>query len=128
MDGWGRRFLVVNPEGTVLPCHVAASLPGLAFENVRARSLAGIWEDSAGFNAYRGTSWMPEPCRSCERREKDFGGCRCQAFFLTGEASATDPACKLAPAHALIEAARAQARGADAPPLRYRSVRIAAAR
>ena len=109
MDGWGRRFLVVAPDGLVLPCHAAHTLPGLTFDSARSRSLADIWRDSAAFGAFRGEAWMPEPCRSCERRAIDFGGCRCQAFHLTGDARATDPACSLAPAHHLIEAARADA-------------------
>ncbi|MBI4635189.1 MAG: pyrroloquinoline quinone biosynthesis protein PqqE [Candidatus Rokubacteria bacterium] len=109
MDGWGRRFLLVSPTGQVLPCHVAHTLPGLTFENVKDRALEAIWRESAGFNAFRGEAWMPEPCRSCDRRAIDFGGCRCQAYHLTGNAAATDPACSLSPDHGLIEAARAQA-------------------
>jgi len=109
MDGWGRRFLVVSPEGLVLPCHAAHTLPGLTFDNVRDRPLGDIWRESPAFGAFRGEAWMPEPCRSCERRTVDFGGCRCQAYHLTGDAAATDPACSLAPAHGLIEAARAEA-------------------
>lgn len=109
MDGWGRRFLVVSPDGLVLPCHVAHTLPGLAWESVRDRPLVEIWRDSPAFNAFRGEAWMAEPCRSCDRRATDFGGCRCQAFHLTGNAAATDPACSLAPSHAVIEAARREA-------------------
>ena len=109
MDGWGRRFIVVSPDGLALPCHAAHALPGLRFENVRQRPLDAIWRDSAGFNAFRGEAWMPEPCRSCPRRAEDFGGCRCQAFHLTGNAAVTDPACSLAPDHGLIEAARREA-------------------
>jgi pyrroloquinoline quinone biosynthesis protein E len=109
MDGWGRRFLVVSPDGLALPCHLAHTLPGLRFDNVKDRPLAAIWNDSAGLNAFRGEAWMPEPCRSCDRRAIDFGGCRCQAYHLTGNAAATDPACALAPDHGLIEAARAAA-------------------
>ena len=109
MDGWGRRFLLVAPDGLVLPCHVAHTLPGLTFDNVRTRSLGDIWRHSEAFGAFRGEAWMPEPCRSCDRRTIDFGGCRCQAYHLTGDATATDPACSLAPAHSLIEAARAEA-------------------
>jgi len=127
MDGWGRRFVVVSPEGLVLPCHAAHTLPGLSFDNVRERSLADIWSGSPGFNAFRGEAWMPEPCRSCDKRTVDFGGCRCQAYHLTGDAAATDPTCTLAPSHALIETARGEAL-AEAPPLRYRSVKIAAVR
>lgn len=120
MDGWGRRFIVVSPEGEVLPCHAAHTLPGLTFENVRDRSLAEIWSGSPAINAFRGEAWMPEPCRSCDRRTLDFGGCRCQAYHLTGDASATDPACSLAPSHGLIETARAEAVGSAAA-LRYRA-------
>jgi pyrroloquinoline quinone biosynthesis protein E len=128
MDGWGRRFIVVSPDGLVLPCHAAHTLPGLAFDNVRERGLAAIWTESPGFNAFRGEAWMPEPCRSCDKRGVDYGGCRCQAYHLTGNAAATDPACTLAPSHALIETARGEALAGEAQPLRYRSVRIAAAR
>jgi len=128
MDGWGQRFIVVSPDGLALPCHAAHTLPGLAFENVRERNLAAIWSDSPGFNAFRGEAWMPEPCRSCDKRGIDFGGCRCQAYHLTGDAAATDPACTLAPTHGLIDAARSEAVIGDAPPLRYRSVKIAAMR
>jgi pyrroloquinoline quinone biosynthesis protein E len=128
MDGWGRRFIVVSPEGLALPCHAAHTLPGMRFDNVRERALAAIWSGSSGFNAFRGESWMPEPCRSCDRRGVDFGGCRCQAYHLTGNAAATDPTCTLAPSHALIESARGEALAGDGPPPRYRSVRIAVAR
>jgi pyrroloquinoline quinone biosynthesis protein E len=90
MDGWGRRFILVSPDGLVLPCHAAHTLPGLTFDNVRDRGLAEIWRDSPALNTFRGEAWMPEPCRSCDRRAIDFGGCRCQAFHLTGRAEATD--------------------------------------
>jgi pyrroloquinoline quinone biosynthesis protein E len=126
MDGWGRRFLLVSPDGLALPCHVAHTLPGLSFARVQDRSLAWIWRESAGFNAFRGEDWMPEPCRSCERRGTDFGGCRCQAFHLTGDASATDPACALAPRHDLVAAARAEA--AAGGPFTYRGPRGAPGR
>jgi len=128
MDGWGRRFIVVSPDGLMLPCHAAHTLPGLKFDNVRERSLAAIWSGSSGFNAFRGEAWMPEPCRSCDKRGVDFGGCRCQAYHLTGNAAGTDPTCVLAPSHALVETARGEALAGEAPALRYRSVRIAAAR
>jgi len=132
MDGWGRRFVLVSPDGLVLPCHLAHTLPGLVWESVRERSLAEIWRDSAGLNAYRGEAWMPEPCRSCERRTADFGGCRCQAYHLTGDAHATDPTCVLSPHHDLIEDARRDATAAAqypasaSPSLIYRSARISA--
>ena len=97
MNGWGRRQLTVDPVGDVLPCPTAREISSLRFENVRDRSLRAIWESSEAFNRFRGTSWMPEPCRSCDRRDVDFGGCRCQAFLLTGDATTTDPACSLSP-------------------------------
>lgn len=106
MQGWGHEFLTVTPSGTVLPCPAAAAIRSLRFENVRDRALDAIWRESPSFLAYRGTDWMPQPCRSCERRELDFGGCRCQAYLLTGDAGATDPACSLSPDHALIVAMR----------------------
>jgi pyrroloquinoline quinone biosynthesis protein E len=108
MDGWARRFIVVAPDGVVLPCHAARALP-LAFESIRLRPLRAIWSDNAGLRAFRGQDWMPEPCKSCDRRSIDFGGCRCQAFALTGDAAATDPACPLSPHHALVLAARGDA-------------------
>ena len=122
MDGWARRFIHMVPDGTVLPCHAAMSLPGLAFDNVRARPLAEIWRESAGLNAFRGDSWMEEPCKSCSRKAVDFGGCRCQAFALTRDARATDPACSLSPRHGIVEEARLVAkgaRGADGGERRY---------
>jgi pyrroloquinoline quinone biosynthesis protein E len=119
MGGWGQRTLVVSPDGRVLPCHAAASIPGLAFGNVLSQSLAECWRDAPGMNAFRGEAWMPEPCRSCPERVRDFGGCRCQAFALTREAGATDPACELAPHHGLILAAR---RAAEAAPAETRLV------
>jgi pyrroloquinoline quinone biosynthesis protein E len=97
MHGWGNRHLTVNPSGNVLPCPTAGEIKGMRFDNVRERSLAWIWAESTAFNQFRGTEWMPEPCRSCEFREIDFGGCRCQAALLTGDASVTDPACSLSP-------------------------------
>jgi pyrroloquinoline quinone biosynthesis protein E len=102
VGGWGRRSLNVTPAGKVLPCHAAESITGLEFWNVRDRSLADIWANSPAFNAFRGTAWMKEPCASCPRRELDFGGCRCQAFALIGDARATDPICHLAPDHARV--------------------------
>ncbi|ARQ00427.1 pyrroloquinoline quinone biosynthesis protein PqqE [Pseudorhodoplanes sinuspersici] len=99
MGGWGRRSLNVTPSGKVLPCHAAEVIPGLEFWNVREHSLADIWRLSPAFNAFRGTDWMAEPCRSCPKQREDFGGCRCQAFLLTGDAHATDPVCHLSPLH-----------------------------
>ena len=109
MDGWGRRFIVVSPDGLLLPCLLAHTLPGLSFGNVRERSVEELWSSSPGLATFRGEAWMPEPCRSCARRAIDFGGCRCQPFHLTGNAAATDPACSLSPDHGLVEAARTEA-------------------
>jgi PqqA peptide cyclase len=103
MGGWGRRTLLVNPSGKVLPCHAAEVIPDLAFDTVRERSLSWIWRESACFQRFRGDEWMPEPCRSCDRRDQDFGGCRCQALLLTADSTATDPACSLTPEHYLVE-------------------------
>jgi pyrroloquinoline quinone biosynthesis protein E len=97
MNGWGQRFLTVNSVGDVLPCQTAVEIPGLRFDNVRQHALHWIWHESEAFNQFRGTAWLPEPCQSCERREIDFGGCRCQAALLTGNAANTDPACSLSP-------------------------------
>jgi pyrroloquinoline quinone biosynthesis protein E len=109
MGGWGRRLMLINPSGKVLPCHAAEVIPGLTFENVQDQSLESIWRDSPSFQRFRGEEWMPEPCRSCDRRAEDFGGCRCQALLLAGDATATDPACSLAPAHHIVESALAEA-------------------
>lgn len=114
MGGWGRRLMLINPAGRVLPCHAAEVLPGMSFENVREKTLEWIWQDSASFRRFRGEDWMQEPCRSCERRSEDFGGCRCQAFLLTGDANMTDPACSLAPAHPLVEIAVREANASAA--------------
>jgi pyrroloquinoline quinone biosynthesis protein E len=103
VGGWGRRSLNVTPAGRVLPCHAAETIPGLEFWSVREHSLADIWASSPAFRAFRGTDWMQEPCASCPRRHEDFGGCRCQAFALTGDARATDPVCHLSPKHAMVE-------------------------
>jgi pyrroloquinoline quinone biosynthesis protein E len=113
MGGWGRRYIVVAPDGVALPCHNARSIAGLEWENVRAHALGDIWAHSAAFERFRGEAWMPEPCKSCDRRAVDFGGCRCQAFALTGDAAATDPACSLSPQHHLISTARTQAAAGD---------------
>jgi PqqA peptide cyclase len=119
MGGWGARSLNVTPSGKVLPCHAAESIPGLEFWSVRAHGLAEIWEHSPAFNAFRGTAWMQEPCASCPRREQDFGGCRCQAFALTGDAAATDPVCHLSPERARVTALAAVR---DEGPYIYRRV------
>jgi PqqA peptide cyclase len=119
MGGWGRRFLNVTPLGKVLPCHAAETLPGLRFPTVAEASLPDIWYHSPAFAHFRGTAWMAEPCRSCERREIDWGGCRCQAFALTGNAARTDPACSLSSDHLLLAVARHEAAG-PAPDFVYR--------
>jgi pyrroloquinoline quinone biosynthesis protein E len=107
MSGWGRRFINITPSGKALPCHAAETLQDIDFPSVTAMSLADIWHTSDAFQRFRGTDWMPEPCRSCDQREIDWGGCRCQALALTGDATRTDPVCALAPDHALIDAALA---------------------
>ncbi|MBS3648338.1 pyrroloquinoline quinone biosynthesis protein PqqE [Pseudaminobacter sp. 19-2017] len=118
MGGWARDAFMVTPDGTVLPCHAAQTIPSLTFERFPERGLAEIWVDSPAFNAFRGTDWMLEPCRTCDRREIDWGGCRCQAMAIAGNASATDPACVLSPLHgrmaALVEEAIATAGPSDA--------------
>ena len=112
-------------DGLALPCHAAHTLPGLRFENVKDHPLEAIWRQSPAFDAFRGEGWMPEPCKSCERRAIDFGGCRCQAYLLTRNAAATDPACSLSPDHGLIEAARQEARSAPSIDFEYRMPRAA---
>jgi pyrroloquinoline quinone biosynthesis protein E len=122
MDGWGRKFMTVAPDGRVFPCPAAPGIKGMRFDNVRDRSLADIWRSSDAFEKYRGVEWMSEPCRSCDRREIDWGGCRCQAFLLAGDAGKTDPACSLSPDHGLVEAAAAQSgASAAAVPRRMKS-------
>lgn len=118
MGGWGAVSLTVTPDGTVLPCPAAATLPGLDAPNIRDHTLEWIWDRSPAFNRYRGTAWMSDTCRSCARRDEDFGGCRCQAFALTGDAARTDPACGLSPDHGLVRAFT-QASGGP-PPYIYR--------
>lgn len=120
--GWGRRTLNVTPSGRVLPCHAAETIPGLGFWSVVDRSLAEIWFASPAFNAFRGTGWMPDPCRSCERKERDFGGCRCQALALLGDAALTDPACSLSPFHDRMESLAAEEAAAPPPPYAYRAM------
>jgi len=115
MGGWAQSIMVVTPSGRALPCHAAQTLPGLVFDNVRDRPLADIWRRGAAFEAFRGTSWMKEPCRTCDRREIDFGGCRCQAFAVTGDAAVADPACHLSPHHTRF-ASFAEAESEVAPP------------
>ena len=102
MGGWGKRTLNVTPKGKVLPCHAAETIPGLEFWNVQDHSIMDIWRNSPAFNTYRGTDWMKEPCLSCARKTQDFGGCRCQALALTGDAANADPVCHLSPHHGKI--------------------------
>jgi PqqA peptide cyclase len=104
MGGWGRKLMLITPSGDALPCHAAQVIPGLSFENVNSRSLREIWERSAAFQKFRGEDWMQEPCKTCDRREQDFGGCRCQALLLAGDAAATDPVCSLAPLRPKVDA------------------------
>jgi pyrroloquinoline quinone biosynthesis protein E len=117
MNGWGNVFLTITPDGTALPCHTARMLPGLAFPNVREMSVREIWYDSEGFNRYRGEGWMKEPCRSCPEKEKDLGGCRCQAYMLTGDPTMADPVCEFSPHRHIVDEAIAIAeRGESAKP------------
>lgn len=122
MNGWGNVFLTITPDGTALPCHTARMLPGLDFPNVREMDLKGIWYESEGFNAYRGTGWMKEPCSSCPDKEKDLGGCRCQAYLLAHDAAAADPVCPRSPDHGLVQQAVAAADRGELPaqPLVFR--------
>lgn len=124
MGGWGRRMMNITPSGRVLPCHAAETLPGFDFPSVRDSPLAAIWRDSPLFQAFRGTDWMAEPCRTCDRREIDWGGCRCQALAITGNAANTDPACALSPSHGLLLAALGES---QAPPPDFVYRRIGAA-
>jgi pyrroloquinoline quinone biosynthesis protein E len=128
MNGWGAVFLTIAPDGSALPCHAARSLPGLTFPNVRDHSVREIWYDSDAFNHFRGFDWMPEPCRSCPEKTRDFGGCRCQAYMLTGDAAATDPVCDKSPHHGALLADVARIEGlsdadAAARPLVFRNMR-----
>ena len=120
MGGWGSTGLNVGPDGTVLPCHAAQSIPWMRFENVQDRSLSDIWHLSDSFNAFRGSAWMPEPCRGCDRKSVDFGGCRCQAMALAGDARATDPVCSRSPLNARVVAAAEAHAAADSQALVYR--------
>jgi pyrroloquinoline quinone biosynthesis protein E len=115
VGGWGRQMMLIDPVGQALPCHAAGIIPGLHFDNVREHDLAWIWESSPAFERFRGDSWMPETCLACPRKERDFGGCRCQAFLLTGDAEAIDPVCRYSPNHELLQALRISS--ADALPI-----------
>jgi pyrroloquinoline quinone biosynthesis protein E len=121
LNGWGRVFMTVAADGAVLPCQTAREIRGLKFDNARRHSLREIWFESEAFQKFRGTGWLPEPCRSCPRKEVDFGGCRCQAFLLTNDATATDPVCSLAPKHHLIGEALAEAESDSSKKLIYRT-------
>ncbi len=121
MGGWAKDVITIKPEGKALPCHAAESLP-LAFDTVKEKPLHAIWYDSAAFNRFRGLDWMQEPCRSCPRKEVDFGGCRCQAFALTGDAEAADPACSLSARHHLMAEVAGAATAAEPPPFIYRRI------
>lgn len=120
MGGWGQRFITVSPAGKVLPCHAAEIIPDLPFDNVDDARLADIWAEGEAFQRFRGTAWMPEPCRSCEHKEKDWGGCRCQALAIVGDAAATDPACAKSPHHAALVSIAEQESGGQAPEFVYR--------
>jgi len=126
--GWGRSIVVVTPSGKALPCHAAQTIPDLLFDDVRERDLADIWRNGAAFDAFRGTDWMQEPCRSCDRREIDFGGCRCQALAATGDPHATDPACHLSPAHTAFASLGESEAEAPAPAFIYRRMSPEAAK
>jgi pyrroloquinoline quinone biosynthesis protein E len=104
VGGWGRKLMVIAPDGTALPCHAATVIPGMSFDNVKEKSLQEIWETSSAFQRFRGEQWMQEPCKTCDRRHQDYGGCRCQAFLLAGDATATDPVCSLAPTRPKVDA------------------------
>ncbi len=127
MRGWGGIFLLVNPEGVALPCHAAGMLPGLEFPNVRDHSIDWIWRDSPDFNKFRGDAWMKEPCRTCPEREKDFGGCRCQAYLLTGDAANADPVCSKSPHHETlqqrVDRIHASHAGGTVSPIVFRNMR-----
>jgi len=124
MGGWGRKVMLITPNGDALPCHAAAVIPGLHFANVKEESLRQIWESSDAFEKFRGEAWMQEPCKSCDRRAQDFGGCRCQALLLAGDAAATDPVCSLSPKRSNVDAILASlptSEGPAGPQFVYRS-------
>lgn len=123
MGGWGQRFINVDPSGRVLPCHAATTVPGMTFERVGDRPLSDIWASSDAFERFRGTDWMPEPCASCDRREEDWGGCRCQALALTGDAANADPACHKSSFHATLRALADAEAHSGARDLTYRGTR-----
>jgi pyrroloquinoline quinone biosynthesis protein E len=127
MGGWGRGFLNISPSGKVLPCHAAESITTLEFDNVRERPLADIWRHGTAFEVFRGTDWMAEPCRSCDRKERDWGGCRCQAFAITGDAAKTDPACALSKDHGRLVATALEDAQTGGDDFVYRNFRSAKA-
>lgn len=120
MGGWGQKSMVIDPAGRVLPCHSAMVIPGMSFENVKDQSLRAIWEASSAFEKFRGEDWMQQPCRSCDRKSLDFGGCRCQAYLIAGDAAAADPVCSLAPLRMRVDEEVAKAGGPPAQPWVYR--------
>jgi pyrroloquinoline quinone biosynthesis protein E len=128
MNGWGSTFLTIAPDGTALPCHSARELPGLQFPNVKNDSIASIWNDSTAFNRFRGHDWMQEPCRSCDEKAKDFGGCRCQAYLINGDMDSTDPVCSKSPQRGrvdeIIAAAATAVAAGDEKPLIFRNSKI----
>ena len=128
MGGWGRVGMCITPSGKALPCQAAETISELVFENVRDASLRDIWTSSTAFNAFRGVDWMEDPCRSCDRREVDWGGCRCQAYAFTGRATATDPACSLSPHHGMLETIAETESASPAPEWRYRALSPARAK
>ncbi|WP_235186333.1 pyrroloquinoline quinone biosynthesis protein PqqE [Lysobacter antibioticus] len=128
MGGWAQRFVNITPEGKVLPCHAAETIAGLHFDSVRERGLGEIWRESDAFQRYRGTDWMPDPCRSCDRREIDWGGCRCQALALSGRADTLDPVCDRSPDHAGVRELAERESQAPAPEFVYRKIRPAGSR
>ncbi len=123
MNGWGSVFLAVAADGSALPCHAAKSLPGLTFPNVTQENLRDIWYNSEAFNRFRGYGWMKEPCRTCPDKEKDFGGCRCQAYALTGDMENADPVCSKSPQHGDVQKIVLQARhrSGEEKPLVFRN-------
>ncbi|HCT98804.1 MAG TPA: pyrroloquinoline quinone biosynthesis protein PqqE [Methylococcaceae bacterium] len=128
MNGWATTFLTIAPDGMALPCHSARELPNFDCPNVRELSVSAIWHESKAFNFFRGFEWMREPCRSCDEKEKDFGGCRCQAYLLTGDASATDPVCSKSPQHGVIDeliVSAQRASGSNEKPLVFRNTQNA---
>ena len=124
MGGWGRQFLNITPAGKVLPCHAAESLNFLEFDNIKDKPLSWIWENSDAFNRFRGTSWMPEPCQSCDRKEIDWGGCRCQAFALTGNENATDPTCEFSPYRNVLDEPLSNVGKEEIPEFIYRKINV----